>query len=62
MSDFILESTVKELLRHKSIAVTTDKHVKAIPEVLLKGIKAAGGCLENRCERQVMQRPSDELF
>ena len=29
----------KELLRHKNIAVTTDKYVKAIPEALLKGIK-----------------------
>ena len=29
----------KELLRHKTIAVTTDKYVKAIPEALLKGIK-----------------------
>jgi integrase len=29
----------KELLRHKNIAVTTDKYVKAIPEALLKGIR-----------------------
>jgi integrase len=29
----------KELLRHKNLAVTTDKYVKAIPEALLKGIK-----------------------
>jgi len=29
----------KELLRHKNIAVTTDKYVKAIPEALLRGIK-----------------------
>ncbi|MFZ0417553.1 MAG: tyrosine-type recombinase/integrase [Candidatus Sulfotelmatobacter sp.] len=29
----------KELLRHKNIAVTTDKYVKAIPEALMKGIK-----------------------
>jgi integrase len=29
----------KELLRHKNIAVTTDKYIKAIPEALLKGIK-----------------------
>jgi integrase len=29
----------KELLRHKNIAVTTDKYVKAIPKALLKGIK-----------------------
>lgn len=29
----------KELLRHKNIAVTTDKYVKRIPEALLKGIK-----------------------
>jgi integrase len=29
----------KELLRHKDLAVTTDKYVKAIPEALLKGIK-----------------------
>lgn len=29
----------KELLRHKNLAVTTDKYVKTIPEALLKGIK-----------------------
>jgi integrase len=29
----------KELLRHKNLAVTTDKYVKAIPEALMKGIK-----------------------
>jgi integrase len=29
----------KELLRHKNIAVTTDKYVKRIPEALLAGIK-----------------------
>jgi integrase len=29
----------KELLRHKNLAVTTEKYVKAIPEALLKGIK-----------------------
>ncbi len=29
----------KELLRHKDLAVTTNKYVKAIPEALLKGIK-----------------------
>jgi integrase len=29
----------KELLRHKNLAVTTDKYVKAIPEALLRGIK-----------------------
>jgi len=29
----------KELLRHKNLAVTTDKYVKAIPEALLKGVK-----------------------
>ncbi|MFY9560287.1 MAG: tyrosine-type recombinase/integrase [Terriglobales bacterium] len=29
----------KELLRHKNLAVTTDKYVKSIPEALLKGIK-----------------------
>jgi integrase len=29
----------KELLRHKNLAVTTDKYVKPIPEALLKGIK-----------------------
>jgi hypothetical protein len=29
----------KELLRHKNLAVTTDKFVKAIPEASLKGIK-----------------------
>jgi integrase len=29
----------KELLRHKNLAVTTDKYVKKIPEALLKGIK-----------------------
>jgi integrase len=42
----------KELLRHKNIAVTTDKYVKAIPEALLKGIKlleaAATGESEGR--------------
>jgi len=29
----------KELLRHKNLAVTTDKYVKAIPEALMRGIK-----------------------
>ena len=29
----------KELLRHKMIAVTQAKYVKAIPEALMKGIK-----------------------
>jgi integrase len=29
----------KELLRHKNLAVTTDKYVKSIPEALMKGIK-----------------------
>lgn len=29
----------KEFLRHKSLAVTTDKYVKAMPEAPLKGIK-----------------------
>jgi integrase len=29
----------KELLRHKNLAVTTDKYVKAIPQALLRGIK-----------------------
>jgi integrase len=29
----------KELLRHKNLAVTTDKYVKTIPEALMKGIK-----------------------
>ncbi len=43
----------KELLRHKNIAVTTDKYVKAIPEALLKGIKlleaaATGGTADGK--------------
>jgi hypothetical protein len=29
----------KELLRHKTIAVTQAKYVKVIPEALMKGIK-----------------------
>jgi hypothetical protein len=29
----------KEFLRHKTIAVTQAKYVKAIPEALMKGIK-----------------------
>jgi len=29
----------KELLRHKTIAVTQAKYIKAIPEALMRGIK-----------------------
>jgi integrase len=36
----------KELLRHKNIAVTTDKYVKAIPEALLKGIRLLEAAVE----------------
>ncbi len=41
----------KELLRHKNIAVTTDKYVKSIPEALMKGMKLlelAAGKKENQ--------------
>jgi hypothetical protein len=39
------------VLRHKNIAVTTDKYVRAIPEALLRGMKlleAAAGQEENQ--------------
>jgi len=44
----------KELLRHKTIAVTQAKYVKAIPEALMKGIKLleAAATSETGSERQ----------
>ena len=38
-NDWFRRLAAKELLRHKTIAVTHAKYVKAIPEALLKGIK-----------------------
>jgi hypothetical protein len=47
----------KELLRHKTIAVTQAKYVKAIPEALMEGIKL----LEKEVRKAVPQEPWSEI-